>query len=128
LSELHAKTLSGIEPSGKITWRSVIADIAMKVLSLEAARARLRPARPVLPPPVLTGPIPVDARAHPADADEDRIRMRQNMLVLLVIVAIVGLGSWLIDSLRYYSRIQTCIEAGHRNCVPVDHKYQPSPY
>ena len=100
----------------------------MKVLSLEAARARLRPARPVMPPSVLTGPIPTDVRAEPADDVEDRIRMRQNMAALVVIVAIVVLGSWLIDSLRYYSRIQACVEAGHRNCVPVDHKYQPSPY
>jgi hypothetical protein len=100
----------------------------MKVLSLETARARLRPARPVLPPSVLSGPIPAAARARPADEVEDRIRMRQNMAALLVIVAIVVLGSWLIDSLRYYSRIQMCVEAGHRNCVPVDPKYQPSPY
>ena len=100
----------------------------MKVLSLEAARARLRPARPVVPPSVLTGPIPEHARAQPDDAAEDRIRMRQNLMVMLVIVLIVGLGSWLIDSLRYYSRIQACVEAGHRNCLPLDHKYQPSPY
>ena len=100
----------------------------MKVLSLEAARARLRPAQPVLPPSALTAATPADARAHPADDLEDRVRMRQNMAALLVIVAIVGAGSWLIDSLRHYSRIQTCIEAGHRNCVPVDQKYQPSPY
>lgn len=100
----------------------------MKVLSLEAARTRLRPTRPVLPPSVLTAPMPATARAHPADEVEDRVRMRQNIAALLVIVAIVGLGSWLIESLRHYSSIQTCIEAGHRNCVPIDHKYQPSPY
>jgi hypothetical protein len=100
----------------------------MKVLSLEAARARLRPVRPVAPPAALTASTPVDARAHPVDDLEDRVRMRQNVAAVLVIVAIVGVGSWLIDSLRHYSRIQTCIEAGHRNCVPVDPKYQPSPY
>ena len=100
----------------------------MKVLSLEAARAKLRPVRPVLPPAALSGSISANARAHPADDVEDRIRMRQNIAAMVVIVAIVGLGSWLIDSLRHYSRIQTCIEAGHRNCVPLDHKYQPSPY
>jgi hypothetical protein len=100
----------------------------MKVLSLEAARARLRPSGPVLPPSVLTAPTPAQARAHPVDDVEDRVRMRQNIAALLVIVAIVGLGGWLIESLRHYSRIQTCIEAGHRNCVPIDHKYQPSPY
>jgi hypothetical protein len=100
----------------------------MKVVSLEAARSRLRRTPPVLPPPALVGSIPADSRADPGDDLEDRLRMRQNLAALVVIVAIVGLGSWLIDSLRHYSRIQTCIEAGHRNCVPVDHKYQPSPY
>ena len=100
----------------------------MKVYSLEAARARLRSSRPVLPPSALTGPPPADSRSGPVDAAEDRLRMRQNLAALLVIAAIVGLGGWLIESLRHYSRIQTCIEAGHRNCVPLDHKHQPSPY
>ena len=100
----------------------------MTVLSLQEARARLRQARPVLPPSVLAGPIPAATRAQPADHVEDRIRMRQNMAALVVIVAIVGVGSWLIESLHRYSRIQLCVEAGHHNCVPIDHKYQPSPY
>ena len=100
----------------------------MKVLSLEAARARLRPVRPVLPPSVLSTPIPEAARAQPTDDVEDRIRMRQNMAALAVIVAIVALGSWLMDSLHYYSRIHMCVEAGHRNCVPLDPRYQPSPF
>jgi hypothetical protein len=100
----------------------------MKVLSLEVARARLRPSRPVLPPAALGGATPADACAHPADDLEDRVRMRQNIAAMLVIVAIVGLGSWLLEGLRHYSRIQMCIEANHRDCVPVEHKYQPSPY
>jgi hypothetical protein len=100
----------------------------MKVHSLEAARARLRPNRPVLPPSALAGPTPADSRASPTDDADDRLRMRQNLAALLVIIAIVGLGGWLIEGLRHYSRIQTCIEAGHRNCVPVEHNLQPSPY
>jgi hypothetical protein len=108
--------------SGKLTTN------AMKVIELKAARSRLRPARPVQPPLALTGSVPAAARAQSADDPDDRVRMRQNMAALIVIVAIVVLGSWLIESLRTYSRIQMCIEAGHRNCVPVEHKYQPSPY
>ena len=54
--------------------------------------------------------------------------MRQNFAALAVIVCIVVLGAWLMESLSTYSRIQMCIEAGHRNCMPVDHRYQPSPY
>lgn len=100
----------------------------MNVISLTTARSRLRPTRPVLPPPALTSPIPASALAHAGDEVEDRLRMRQNIAAFLVIVAIVGLGSWLMESLHAYSRIQMCIEAGHRNCVPIDHKYQPRPY
>lgn len=101
---------------------------AMNVIPLETARSRLRPSQPVQPPPALTGAIPAATRAHPADDFDDRLRMKQNFAALAVIIAIVVLGSWLIDSLRAYSRVQMCIEAGHRNCVPVDQKYQPSPY
>lgn len=99
----------------------------MNVISLKAARSRLRAARPVQPPPALTSAVPAGTRAHPDDAG-DRLRMKQNFGAFLVIVCIVVLGTWLMESLTNYSRIQTCIEAGHRNCVPVDHKYQPSPY
>jgi hypothetical protein len=118
--------LRPIRPSGKITLAlPPITD--MNIVSLKAARSRLRQGRPVQPPPALTSPVPAGARAHPDDAD-DRMRMRQNLAALTVIVCIVALGTWLMESLTTYSRIQTCIEAGHRNCVPVDHKYQPSPY
>jgi hypothetical protein len=100
----------------------------MNVISLKAARSRLRSIKPVQPPPALISSIPADARALAGDNAEDRLRMRQNFAALAVIVCIVVLGSWLMESLSTYSRIQTCIEAGHRNCVPVAHKYQPSPY
>ena len=62
------------------------------------------------------------------DRDDDRVRMRQNLAAMIVIVCIVVLGTWLIESLRTYSRIQTCIEAGHRNCLPLQVKYLAQPY
>lgn len=99
----------------------------MNVISFKAARSRLRAGPPVQPPPALTTPVPAPRRAHPDDAD-DRLRMKQNFAALTVIVCIVVLGTWLMESLSSYSRIQMCLEAGHRNCLPVDHKYQPSPY
>ena len=103
----------------------------MNVVSLKTARSRPRPGSPsgapVRPPPALASPIPANVRAEP-HGDDDRVRMRQNLAAMIVIVCIVVLGTWLIESLRTYSRIQTCIEVGHRNCVPVDQKYQPSPY
>ena len=52
--------------------------------------------------------------------------MRQNLIAAVAIACIVVLGTWLIDSLRAHSRVQMCLEVGHRNCIPVDHKYQPS--
>jgi hypothetical protein len=99
----------------------------MNVISLQAARNRLRARSPVQPPSALTSPVPVEARAHADDA-EDRLRMRQNLAAFAVIACIVVLGAWLMESLSAYSRLQLCLEAGHRNCVPIDHKYQPSPY
>jgi hypothetical protein len=31
-------------------------------------------------------------------------------------------------SLHHYSRLQTCLEAGHRNCLPLQAKYLVQPY
>jgi len=107
----------------------------MNVIPLDRARSRLRPQRRIEPPSALGafGGHPPSAHAPPAtdpaaERDEDRLRMRQNLAAFVVIAAIVVLGTWLIGSLQYYSRLQTCIEAGHRNCLPIDAKYQPSPY
>jgi len=100
----------------------------MKVVQLRDVRSRLRPGRPVRPPPALSGSIPAATRVQADEAFDDRVRMRQNMAALIVTVAILVLGAWLIDSLRHYSRLQACIEAGHRNCAPLEPKLQPSPY
>jgi hypothetical protein len=103
--------------------------VVMNVISLDRARSRLRPGRRVEPPSALGGlMIPPGSRARAADDADDRLRMRQNLAALAVIAAIIVAGFWLIDSLRYYSRLQACVEAGHRNCLPLQAKYQPSPY
>src|SRR5262245_10598327 len=101
----------------------------MNVISLDRARTRLRPSRPVEPPAALTRPVR-PAEAAPADAVqiEERLRMRQNVAAFLVIVAIVTVGGWLIASLQHYSRLQACLEAGHRNCMPLQAKYLAEPY
>lgn len=100
----------------------------MNVVSLKAARARLRPDQPIRPPPALTSPVRASVRAHPGDDFEDRMRMRQNFAAFAVILCIIVLGAWLMESLQAYSRLQVCLEAGHRNCVPIEQKYQPRPY
>lgn len=102
----------------------------MNVISLDRARARLREPRRIEPPSALGASARPSLPAHEAATadDEDRLRMRQNVAAFLVIVAIVGAGAWLMDSLHYYSRLQTCMEAGHRNCLPLATKYLASPY
>src|SRR5262245_48442689 len=121
-SAVISQNLSGKPASGKIDLQSHACDRAMNVISLDRARSRLRPHRRIEPPSALGGPVAPASSAPATDEAEDRLRMRQNLAALAVIVAIVVLGTWLIDSLQYYSRLQTCVEAGHRNCVPLETK------
>jgi len=100
----------------------------MNVIPLDRARSQLRPGRRIEPPPALGGMVRPASGSQAADDVDDRLRMKQNLAAIGVIAAIVVLGSWLIDSLHYYSRLQACIEAGHRNCLPLEPKYQSSPY
>jgi hypothetical protein len=100
----------------------------MNVISLDRARSRLRGARRIEPPAALSVPMQPACLAHDTDVEEDRLRMRQNVAAFLAIVAIVGVGAWLMENLHYYSRLQTCVEAGHRNCLPRTTEYMPSPY
>jgi hypothetical protein len=77
--------------------------------------ARILPFRRRLPvyPPIV----------HPLqryDEEEDRMRMRENLAAAIVIVVLVASGFWLIDHLRTSARIAACVEAGHRDCVPLD--------
>ena len=53
------------------------------------------------------------------DADERR-RTRQNILALALLLLLVLLGLWLFAELRAYLKIEACIEAGYRNCAPVE--------
>jgi hypothetical protein len=55
------------------------------------------------------------------DDQEDRRRMQQNLAAAVVIVLLIASGLWLIDHLRESARIASCVEAGHHDCVPLDH-------
>ena len=46
--------------------------------------------------------------------------MRENLAAALIIALLLGTGYWLIDELRASAHVTTCLEAGHRNCVPLD--------
>ncbi len=103
----------------------------MNVISLDRARSqrsRTLPPRRIEPPAALTGPLRPACTHADEEEIEDRLRMRQNLAAALVIVAIVAAGTWLMASLHYYSRLQTCLEAGHRNCLPLNSEYLADPY
>ena len=59
------------------------------------------------------------------EAEEDRRRMQQNLAAALIIVFLIASGIWLIDHLRMSARIAACVEAGHRNCVPLNIERAP---
>jgi len=99
----------------------------MTVIPFRAPRHRHRPS-PRLDPPAALGQFrAAPTRTDSFDATEDRLRMRQNVGALIAVALIVVLGAWLIDRLATYSRTLVCIEAGHRNCVPLDIQ-QPRPW
>jgi hypothetical protein len=74
--------------------------------------------RRVLAPRRTERPI-ADPLRHLED-EEDRRRMQQNLAAAVVIILLITSGFWLIDHLRTSARIAACVEAGHRNCVPLD--------
>jgi hypothetical protein len=100
----------------------------MNVIPLDRARPRPRTRRPVEPPPALGNVARLPRPANAPSSGEDRLRMRQNLAAIAVVMVIVVLGGWLISNLQYYSHLQACVEAGHRNCLPLEPKYLPSPY
>ena len=60
------------------------------------------------------------------DDEEDRRRMQQNVAAAIIVLVLVAAGFWLIDHLRTNARIAACVEAGHRNCVPLDLSETPN--
>jgi hypothetical protein len=54
------------------------------------------------------------------EQEEDRRRMRENLAAAVVILLLLSSGYWLIDELRTSAHIAVCLEAGHRNCAPLD--------
>ncbi|MBS0242012.1 MAG: hypothetical protein JSS20_07530 [Proteobacteria bacterium] len=62
----------------------------------------------------------MDEQTRKAEAAAEAAKQRQNLIVLAVVVLILGVGGWLVDRLLTYRKIQNCIEAHHKNCVPID--------
>jgi hypothetical protein len=71
-------------------------------------------------------------RPHPRDSDpefrrgfnvwDERVRMRQNIAAAIAVL-VLGVVTYVVfENLRVSTRTLLCIEAGHRNCIPLDIK------
>jgi hypothetical protein len=45
--------------------------------------------------------------------------MHENGAAAILVLMLIGGGFWLIDHLQTSARIAACVEAGHRNCLPL---------
>ncbi len=66
------------------------------------------------------GQAPSELQGAALAADAARAKQRQNMIVLAFAAVLLLVGGWLIDQLLTNRRITNCIEARHKNCVPLD--------
>jgi len=83
-----------------------------------------RPRPRALSPKPGRGPI-IDPLRQ-LDIDADRLRMQQNLAAAIVLVVLMSAGLWVVHELNASSRILTCLEAGHRNCLPLDQAWRPN--
>ena len=49
-----------------------------------------------------------------------RPRPRSRFAAATIVIQLVSSGLWVIDHLRARAPIEVCVEAGHRNCMPLD--------
>lgn len=54
------------------------------------------------------------------NADELKARQRNNLAALAAVAILLIVGAWLMDRMLTSRSIQNCIEARHRNCVPLE--------
>ena len=54
------------------------------------------------------------------EPEDDARRSRNNLMVLAAVVVLIVLGIVLVKAMKYYSDMQDCAAAGHRDCQPVD--------
>ena len=92
----------------------------MTVIPFKSPRSGRQPSRKVEPPAALGAVGRASGGLQQPDDVDYRLRMRQNLAAFAVVVFIVVFGTWVIDQLRHYSRIRACLDAGHRNCLPLN--------
>jgi hypothetical protein len=54
------------------------------------------------------------------ESNDDSMRARQNIGAAIVLILLFLGGLWLVFALRSYLKTEECLEAGHRNCAPID--------
>ena len=64
-------------------------------------------------------PSPDNDEHNQHDHDDSEIQ-RQNLIALAFVTVLTVFGIWLVDGFRKHVQLEECIEAGHRNCVPLD--------
>ena len=62
----------------------------------------------------------LDRKPMPIDEVPDDERTRQNVHAAIMIILLFLGGLWLVFAFRNYVKTEECLEAGHRNCTPLD--------
>jgi hypothetical protein len=58
-------------------------------------------------------------RPQDDDAESERERRTANIILLVFFVAVIGGGTWLIDTLVDQRTLDDCAAQGRRNCAPI---------
>ena len=86
----------------------------MRFPSSRPSRAARRDADPAHVDRELTR-MPIDE-----EPDDYNMRARQNVGAAIALILLFLGGLWLAFALRSYLKTEECLEAGHRNCAPID--------
>jgi hypothetical protein len=80
--------------------------------------------RPRPRPGKLTAPVIDPLRRF--EIEDYRRRMQQNVAAAVVLIVLVTAGLWLFHQLKESSRVLGCLEAGRRDCMPIDQTRWPT--
>jgi hypothetical protein len=67
----------------------------------------------------MNAPPPTDPKPDP-DEETESDRRAANIFMAVFAVVVVGLGIWLANSLANHRKLDDCLAAGRRNCVPIE--------
>jgi hypothetical protein len=56
----------------------------------------------------------------PIEEESESDRRAGNLFLLVAGILLVGGGVWLVNALVDYNKNQACLEAGRRNCNPIE--------